>query len=568
MSLLCVKDLQVRYGEENRESSVRHLSFSMEKKEIIGIVGASGSGKSTTLLALMGLLGEKATVTYEQMQFSGKKIAMVFQDPSAYLNPLVLIGTQLVETIRIHTPCSKKEAKEKAEELLDLVGIREPKRRMRQYPFELSGGMCQRIVIAIALASGADLILADEPTTALDVTVQRQILDLLKSIVEQTDTSVLIVSHDMGVVGNFCDRVLVMEKGTLVEEGRVEDIFQKPQHPYTKQLLKDTQVEMQSTKTFIEEEPLLCAKDLSRCFQKKDKFVAVEQVSFQIYKSETFGLVGESGSGKTTLAKMLSGLLPPTSGSITGTKKVQMVFQNPYASLNPRFSIKQILEEPLLLQGKYTKGQREAKVIEMLELVGISKEDKEKKPQAFSGGQRQRIAIARALIQEPELLICDEAVSALDVTIQRQILNLLQRLQREKQFGMLFISHDLSVVRYMSQRMAVMFAGKMVEIGETQKLYEEPWHPYTKQLLSATLLPFVPRYKNRKKAMFREKKEVWIPQKAQGCVFAGQCGYEMQCCKKERPDGYLFENREVRCFLYSSEHTGKRSLGYQMSSQI
>lgn len=614
MSLLEVNRLRIWYEKEQERQAVCDLSFQIEKGEMVGLAGASGCGKSSAILGILGLLPPNAGYSCEKFLFDGEdytlpgehsgeaeqvwhihekkleklrgnKIAMVFQDPSAYLNPLVKIGCQLTETIRCHRKCTKKEAKERAEELLSMVGIESPLLRMNQYPFEISGGMRQRVVIAAALACEPDLVIADEPTTALDVTVQRQILDLLKIISKRTKTAVFLVSHDLGVIASVCNRVLVMHEGTIVEEGDVQKIFYQPEHPYTQQLVEKAREVMSMAEKKQETDLLLQAENVGCTFRERFSWrkavqrEVLRQITFSVYHGETFGLVGESGCGKTTLAKILTGILPPSAGQLCCKGKVQMVFQDSYASFDPRYTVEKILMEPLSGEKRKTKEIKEAHMYaegmktagmaaeEMLRLVGLEAKDKRKYPHEFSGGQRQRIAIARALMASPEILILDEPVSALDISTQVQILELLADIQRKTGVSYFFISHDLNVVKHISQKIAVMYLGNFMELGETASVYEDPWHPYTKQLLSAVLFPD-PK-KMRRKKRFLLKEAAGIGEREGGCCpYAGQCGYAMARCRKEMPELYSFGNRQVRCFLYSEEHTGRRKRGALMTSQI
>ena len=496
MSVLEVRNLNVQYHTEQAIcQAVRGVSFSVEKGEIAGIVGESGSGKSTAMRAVMGLLKSNARVTADEIRVSGesprpgRNIAMIFQDSLSCLNPSVRIGRQIAETVRVREGCTWREAKKRALELLDLVGIRQPRIRMRQYPFELSGGMRQRVVIAIALACRPDLIIADEPTTALDAAVQAQILLLLRRIVRETGTSLLLVSHDLGVIASMCGSVYVMHSGEIVESGCAEDIFYAPREEYTRKLLEraagkvpdmrrsrskgrnrtnagedGNRNESADGRARTGEEKILVS--LENVTREYDSHEGVRDISLTLEEGETYALVGESGSGKTTLARILSGILKPDGGSVLyrgreaaereRTGKIQMVFQDPAASLNPCLTAGQTLEEALRAADKSGEGREtikkksshekrqiwREKASVMLEQVGLSEEDMGKYPGSFSGGQRQRIAIARALINGPELLICDEALSSLDAVTGRTILELLLRFQRERGISILFISHD------------------------------------------------------------------------------------------------------------------------------
>lgn len=604
MALLEVKRLCVWYEKEQENNAVHDVSFRIEQGETVGLVGASGCGKSSVILSVLGLLPQNSGYSCEQLLFDGKdytppkeklaeapgawriyenklaelrgkKIAMVFQDPSAYLNPLVRIGRQLTETILCHRKCTKKEAEERAEELLSMVGIESPLLRMKQYPFEISGGMKQRVVLAIALACEPELIIADEPTTALDVTVQRQILDLLRIISQRTKTAVLLVSHDLGVIASVCSRVLVMQKGTIVEEGGVQKIFYQAEHPYTQALVKKAREVMKAAQKKQETDLLLQVENVGCRFWERVSWKkavpreVLRQITFSVHQGETFGLVGESGCGKTTLAKILTGILSPSDGVLTCKGKIQMVFQDSYASFDPRYTVEKLLMEPFLGEKRKAEERKEVKmrVEELLLLVGLEIKDKQKYPREFSGGQRQRIAIARALMASPEMLILDEPLSALDVTAQAQILELLADIQRKTQVSYLFISHDLNVVKHISQKSAVMYLGNFVELGETASVYEDPWHPYTKQLLSAVLFPDPKKMRRKKRFLFKEAAGTEQSEK-RGCPYAEQCGYTMERCRREMPELYQFGDRQVRCFLYSEEHIGRRRSGISMTSQI
>lgn len=621
MSVLEVRNLNVQYHTEQAIcQAVRGVSFSVEKGEIAGIVGESGSGKSTAMRAVMGLLKSNARVTADEIRVSGesprpgRNIAMIFQDSLSCLNPSVRIGRQIAETVRGREGCTWREAKERALELLDLVGIRQPRIRMRQYPFELSGGMRQRVVIAIALACRPDLIIADEPTTALDAAVQAQILLLLRRIVRETGTSLLLVSHDLGVIASMCGSVYVMHSGEIVESGCAEDIFYAPREEYTRKLLESAagkvpdmrrsrskgrnrtnagedgnRNESADGRARTGEEKILVS--LENVTREYDSHEGVRDISLTLEEGETYALVGESGSGKTTLARILSGILKPDGGSVLyrgreaaereRTGKIQMVFQDPAASLNPCLTAGQTLEEALRAADKSGEGREtikkksshekrqiwREKASVMLEQVGLSEEDMGKYPGSFSGGQRQRIAIARALINGPELLICDEALSSLDAVTGSRILELLLRFQRERGISILFISHDLHTVRQVSSRVGVLYGGRLVESGRTKEVCSDPWHPYTRQLLEA--VPEADPVRARKiRASHVQEQDRGEKKAGRGCPFAGQCGYAMDCCFEETPGNYSFGGRMVSCFLYSQEHSGRRGEGYTMTSQI
>jgi peptide/nickel transport system ATP-binding protein len=532
--LLAVRDLRVRFATEDGDvQAVDGVSFELEPGEVLAIVGESGSGKSVTAQAAMGLIPSRnATVEgsirlrgqeligaskAELQKIRGARIAMIFQDPMTSLNPVYRVGAQIVEAIQAHrTEVSKSEARERTVELLDSVGIPNPTRRVDSYPHEFSGGMRQRAMIAMALALEPDVLIADEPTTALDVTIQAQILDLLARLNHERSLATILITHDLGVVAEVADRALVMNEGRIVERGELDEVFYAAKDPYTCKLLGavlrlDQAPPLRARR---HEAPLLEVTDLVKHYPVKrgllidrevDRVRAVDGVSFSVEQGETLGLVGESGSGKTTLSRAVLGLLRPTSGSvrfegreIAGLSRremrplrpeMQMVFQDPYASLNPRKRIGQIVGEPLRLQGRASGTELRRTVLELLERVGLSPEHYQRYPHEFSGGQRQRIGIARALALRPKLIVADEPVSALDVSIRAQILALLAELQEDFGLTYVFVAHDIGVVRHVSDRIAVMHDGKVVEQGPADRVCEQPTDAYTKALLAAVPVP-------------------------------------------------------------------------------
>lgn len=556
--------------------------------------------------SIAGVLSADAKMTCETLWLrEGKRsVSMVFQDPFSYLNPTVKIERQMIETILLHSKSEtengqsmkkrrsdeKKAAKHHAKILLEMTGIRNPENIMKRYPFELSGGQQQRIVLAIALACEPTLLIADEPTTALDVTVQRQILERLRRIARETHTSVLLVSHDLGVVAALADRILVMQDGKIVESGTTEEIFREPKVAYTKKLVATAKSKQKRSRTKADgsNPQLLSAEHLSFQYKrihmwKREAVEAVCDVSFSLRKGECYGVVGESGSGKTTLARILTGIITPSEGKIfyqgeqwkslqegrskAQRQKIQMVFQNCAKALDPKQTIKEALMEPLEIRGDGSREAWEERVLKMLQKVGLDASVCEKYPGELSGGQQQRIGIARALILEPELLVLDEPVSALDVTVQEQILQLLGKLQEEQDLTYFFISHDLNVVRRICDRIGVLYGGNLVESGRAEEVYKEPWHPYTKELMLSTLDPD-PKKMRRKRTALQSVGTSDPEERSVGCPYAKRCGYTMECCKHEKPELYQFEDREVACFLYSEQYTGKRSKEYRMASQI
>lgn len=532
--LLEINNLNVSFQANGTEKRILHdVNIYVNKNETVCIVGESGSGKSVTSLSVMGLLPENGVIDSGSIKLKGKElvgldesdyrairgndISMIFQEPMTALNPVLTIGFQLAEPLREHRQMSKKEAQHEAIKLLKRVGIPQPESKVALYPHELSGGQRQRVMIAMALATNPSLLIADEPTTALDVTIQAQILSLIHNLKEQNNMGVLFITHDMGVVAQIADYVVVMYHGKIVEHGDVETIFKAPKQDYTKKLLAAVPdidaVHVTSRPKFADNtKPILSVKDVSTIYGGHKHLLgknipglkAVNQVSFEIFEGETVGLVGESGSGKSTLGRTILGLEKRSHGDIQfegqpvsdlakrNTKLIagmQMIFQDPFGSLDPRQSVGAAIEEVLKIHHRLTKEERHAKTLALLEDVGLSEDSYDRYPHEFSGGQRQRIGIARAIVLDPSLVICDEAVSALDVTIQAQVLTLLKRLQKTLDLTYLFISHDLGVVRDISDRILVMYLGTIVESGSTEQIFRHPVHPYTKRLLSAIPRP-------------------------------------------------------------------------------
>jgi peptide/nickel transport system ATP-binding protein len=554
-NLLEINNLSVDFpSRRGQVSAVNKVSLAVAKGEVLGLVGESGAGKSTVGNSVINLLEPPGLISggeiifdgtridqlsnEEMRKLRGTKIGTIFQDPQTSLNPLMTIGKQLSETLIETLKISGASAREKSIELLDSVGIPDPEPRLNAYPHQFSGGMRQRVVIALALAGDPDLIIADEPTTALDVSIQKQILDLMKSLCKQRNLGVIIVTHDIGVIAEIADRVAVMYNGQLVEQGEVTQVLQKPKHDYTKSLISavpsgDQKLHRFTVVDYIDgstekvtlenvsdhwlsrNKPsnthniAVSVKNLSIEFsirkalfrKNRISLKAVDDVSIEIKTGESFGLVGESGSGKSTLARLIAGLYTPKSGDIdifghnvlqktekTKTslirRKMQMIFQDPYSSLNSRMTVEDIVSEPIRFH-RSTRNQSETSVVvrDLISFVGMPSTSLRKYPHEFSGGQRQRISIARALASRPEILICDEPTSALDVSVQANILNLLKDLQEELSLTMLFISHDLPVIRQMCDRVAVMQNGRICEIAETDTLFDHPNHEYSKHLL-------------------------------------------------------------------------------------
>ncbi|MBZ2198739.1 ABC transporter ATP-binding protein [Ruania sp. N2-46] len=502
--------------------AVDDVTFRLEQGQALAIVGESGSGKSVTIRSLLRLLPRTASILGGEARLAGidligasdrtlrrvrgREVGMVFQNAMEALNPTIPVGRQLAEALTWHGLCSRGEARARAITTLGDVGIPEPERRARMYPFQLSGGMRQRAMIAMAIIAEPRLVVADEPTTALDVTVQAQVLDLLAEIKDR-GTGLIMVTHDLGVARRFCDDVLVMNQGKVVESGRIDAVLDSPREPYTRMLLEAT-LEVGDVAATPPEaveapvrEPLLVAERLDKTFRSRGgQTHAVRDVSLAIRPGRTLGLVGESGSGKSTVARLVMGLHEPDSGRVLldgqdvhgeesrlQRRRMQMVFQNPYGSLLPHYTAGANITESLRLQEIGTTGERTERAAELLRLVGLSPDDARRYPQQFSGGQQQRIAIARALAPEPDVLVCDEPTSALDVSIQAQILDLLGEIQERLGVAYLLISHNLAVVERMSDEVAVMKDGAIVERGERRAIFGDPQHPYTHQLLDAIL---------------------------------------------------------------------------------
>ena len=549
MTFLKINNLSVDYKmRKETVNAAKNINIDIKKGEIVGLVGESGSGKSTVANAIVNLIDEPGKVSSGSIlmgetnisenpetivQYRGKKIGLIFQDPQTSLNPILTIGEQLIETIQTHLNLSSDDAKNKAINLLKEVGIKDAENRFYNYPHQFSGGMRQRVVISLALCCEPELLIADEPTTALDVSIQSQILELIKKLTKERNLAVILITHDMGVIAETTDRVAVMKNGDLVEIGLTKQVLVQPKEKYTKSLVSSvpptnkkisrfTIIEKENvnnqnnnikilnrwSKKIIVDQNLVEIKNLSKSFDDsfftentKNSVMAVDDVSLNIKEGQSFGLVGESGSGKTTIAKMVVNLFKPSSGDIyfdsvnvTKIKKnkdllkfrkqIQMIFQDPFSSLNGRLKVKEIIAEPITLHNPDIKSNDlDSYIHDLLESVELTQQSAFRYPHEFSGGQRQRISIARALATQPRLLVCDEPTSALDVSIQAQILNLLKDLQEQLNLTILFISHDLPVVRQMCDKIAVLKDGKLCEVSETEELFRNPKHNYTKELL-------------------------------------------------------------------------------------
>ena len=550
--ILTVKDLKITFTTQDAEvQAVKGVSFTINPGECVGIVGESGSGKSQTFMAAMGLLakngraeGEIVFQNHNLLELSveqlnhvrGKSMSMIFQDPLTSLTPHLTVLEQMSEVVALHMQLNKSDTRRLCSQWLDRVRIAEAGRRLNQYPHELSGGMRQRVMIAMSMLCNPTLLIADEPTTALDVTVQAEILDLMDELKRENGTAIALITHDMGVVARMCDRLHVMRHGEYIEDGDVEQIFYQPQHSYTKMLLdsmpridnpeRASQHQLtplakgQSGADFLKVDDLkvhFAIKISGGLWPKTIPLKAVDGVSFELRPGETLGIVGESGCGKSTLARAILQLIPPTGGSVTWLgkplnglnraalkdkrKDLQIVFQDPLASLDPRMSISDSIMEPLRTFANHlSHSEKRETVLQMMDKVGLARNMINRYPHELSGGQNQRVGIARAMIMRPKLVICDEAVSALDVSVQAQIIKLLMDLQRELKLSILFISHDLAVVREVSHRIMVLYLGRIVEFADSQDIYANPIHPYTQQLISAVPVP-APKLERTRKAI-------------------------------------------------------------------
>ena len=588
--LLSVQQLTVAFGREPHATAVDELSFDLLPRETLAIVGESGSGKSVTALSILQLLPQPPAIVRagraifdgrdllalseeEINPMRGQDISMIFQEPMTSLNPVLTIRRQLTEVLVTHRGISDEEAAKRALEMLAHVRIADPERRLAQYPHQLSGGMRQRVMIAMALACQPQILIADEPTTALDVTIQAEILDLIRALKAEFDTAVILITHDMGVVAEMADRVIVMREGRKVEEGQILDIFDRPRHPYTQALLSavprlgdiadkpepsrfilpgespsdgatvaanEPSLAVDSDGPVHEPQATLDVRNLTVRFDVRSGLLrrltgrihAVEGVSFRVASGETLGLVGESGSGKSTTGRAILRFEDPTDGEIwidgeevaefsrsrirSVRRRVQMVFQDPFASLNPRLTVGDQVGEPLKIHGLARGSELDERVARLLQRVGLSPDLRRRYPHEFSGGQRQRLCIARALALNPRLIIADEAVSALDVSIQAQVINLLLDLQAEFGISYLFISHDMAVVERVSHQVAVMYNGRIVEIGPRQAVFADPRHPYTRRLLTAVPVADPRHSRNRRSALAEElpspiRSVDWVP---------------------------------------------------------
>ena len=602
--LIDIRDLAIAYGDA--APSVTGVNLSVAPGEILGLIGESGSGKSTIAMAALGLLPRNARTTAERFSvcgvdvlsstpqqltaLRGRSLAMVFQDAMGALDPCMRIGAQIAEVVKRHQKLSGQACRDEVLNLMRQVGLPEPERRAKQYPHQLSGGLRQRAAIALALAGKPDVLLADEPTTALDVTVQAGILTLFRSIRNELGVGIVLISHDMGVIAQTADRVAVMLNGEVVEQGSVESVLLSPQTEYTRRLL-DAAPDLTTGAAPVGQEPadlaepttevVLAAQNASRHFRTKGRHVtALHDVSIQVHRGEVLGIVGESGSGKSTLAKLLVRLDKPSEGDLhmggvhfnelKGSRarkirgKIQMVFQHPSGSLNPRMRVGRSIREPLLAEG-VERSVSDSRVQELLTEVGLPADSVQRLPHEFSGGQKQRIAIARAVSSSPEIVILDEPTSALDVSVQAQVLDLLERVRRQRNLTYVFISHNLSVVRLISDRVAVMYSGRVVEVGRAEDVFAHAQHWYTQALIAA-----VPSTDPRRRgeapvastpdAAGPPPADLTPEQRAQpGCPFAPRCPMAQKRCWTEVPQLHEVRPRQsAACHFPVSSTTSEK----------
>ena len=601
--LLAVENLQVQFRTPRAcVDAVRGLTYEIGAGETLGIVGESGSGKSQSVLGLLGLLADNGSVTgsarfagrellgldeAELNRVRGDRIAMIFQDPMTSLNPYLRIGQQMAQVLQHHQGLNRRAARQRCAQMLDAVQLTDAARRLDMYPHELSGGMRQRVMIATALLCRPALLIADEPTTALDVTVQAQILVLLRELREEFSTSIILITHDLGVVAGLCDRVLVMQAGLAVETGTTDAVFYQTQHRYTKALLAAVprldsvpaavSIENQSSRAPTDS-PLLTVENLqvhfnitnAGIFAAPRKLRAVDGVSLELRAGETLGIVGESGCGKSTLARGILRLLDIAAGRVvflgqdvaaldkqtlrSMRKMMQLILQDPLASLNPRMTIHDIVTEPLeTFHPELSRSERTARAVDILQQVGLEAATLNRYPHEFSGGQCQRIGIARALILKPRMIVCDEPVSALDVTIQAQIIALLQDLQAASGVALIFIAHDLAVVRQISHRIVVMYLGRVVEIADRNTLYERPAHPYTRALIHAVPVPD-PRAERQRGGLLVEGDLPSPLDLPTGCAFRTRCPHAVARCQAEVPELQRIGETLVAC--HRADETG------------
>ncbi|MFT5500165.1 MAG: peptide/nickel transport system ATP-binding protein [Woeseiaceae bacterium] len=583
MGLLQVESLNISYAD-SVAPVVADIGFAIARGESLGMVGESGAGKSQTAMAIMGLLPGNARIT-GSIRFDGtellgatptafnkiraRRIAMVFQDPMNALNPFVRIGDQLRRILLEHNMCKGREARKRTLEMLEKTGLPDPERQYRAYPHQLSGGMRQRAMIAAALLGEPDLLVADEPTTALDVTVQAQILRLLRELRADLGTALLLITHDLGVVAGNCERMFVMENGHMLEEGLTADVFSSPVHENTARLLAASpkiNAPVSAMPIAADAPQVLSIDELSVSFREQRAFSsiqlhAVHPLSLHLRAGETVAIVGESGSGKTSLARAALGLIPPRSGKVSllgktladslqsrpnsTRRQLQMVFQDPIASLNPAMRIGNIIAEPIRIhEPEKNKAQRKKDVKEALQRVGLDVELHDRYPHELSGGQAQRVAIARALVLKPQVLICDEAVAALDGSVQNEILQLLLTEQERSALAVVFITHDLAVVRQISHRVLVMYLGKLCELADNKTLFSRPRHPYTKALLSAVPVPD-PQASPAEVRLAGEVASMISP--PSGCPFHPRCEHAIAVCAEQMPEIVRSEGGSAAC---------------------